>query len=190
MRQAGESAAGAHAANDRVEFVPHLLPYLRRGGLFVRLWVGGVTELVHEEGVGCFPREALGHVTVILRMTFADVGACQHDLGAHGLEVEDLLLAHLVRNDEQQAIALLRGDQRQPQPRVTCGGLDKSAARLDLAVALGSLDEIQADAVLDGATRILVLELEKQLAGTGIEVRDGDERRVADHLQHVAKGLR
>ena len=95
------------------------------------------------------------------------VRARHHDLGPHGLQVKDLLLAHLVGNDEEQPVALLARNQRKPQAGIAGGGLDQRAARLDKAGALGGFDEIEADAVLDRAAGVLVLELEKDAAGPG-----------------------
>jgi len=100
--------------------------------------------------------------------------------------MKDLLLAHLVGNAQQQPIALLRRDQRQAEPGVTGRGLDQRVAFFQQSAALGRLDEIQADAVLDGAAGILVLELQEQLARAGVDTPHRHERRVADHLQHVA----
>ena len=56
----------------------------------------------------------------------------------------------------------------------------------EAAVALGRLDHRERDAILDRAAGILVLELEEQAAGAGIELPHLDHRRVADHFQHVA----
>src|SRR5262249_12135349 len=45
------------------------------------------------------------------------------------------------------------------------------------------LDHLEADAVLDRATGILVLQLQKQSTGAGIEARELDERRVPDQVE-------
>ena len=55
-------------------------------------------------------------------------------------------------------------DQRQPQARVAGGGFDDGRAGADFALALGRFDHRAADAVFDRAARVLVFELEKQLA--------------------------
>src|SRR6185312_9488492 len=79
--------------------------------------------------------------------------------------------------------------QGEPEAGVASGRFDERTARLDLAGALGRLDQVQADSILDRAAGILVLELQEQLARSGIQMRRGHERRVADHLQHVAESL-
>src|SRR5207302_209199 len=59
------------------------------------------------------------------------------------------------------------------------------------ACALAGLNEIQAAAILDRAARILVLELQEQLARPGIHTAHRHQRRVADHLQYTAvSGIR
>ena len=148
--------------------------------------VGGVFELVDEDraGLGC---DALGHILIVFRVTLAHVGAGQDDFCAQGLEVEDLLLRHLVRDDQGQVIALLRGDQRQAQAGVACGCLDQPAARLQAAVLLGGLDHGLADAVLDGAARVLTFELQEKAAGPCIHLPDLDQRGVADRFQNVSE---
>jgi hypothetical protein len=189
-RDTGERAAGADAADDGIEVVIHLLPDFWRRGLLVRAGIGRIAELVDVEGVGRLARETLRQVTIVFRMSLADIRAGQHHLGAHGPEVKDLLLAHLVGNDEEQPITFLRRHQREPEPGVARRCLDQRAAGRQPAVTLGRLDEIEPDAILDRAAGILILELEKKPARAGVEVRDGDHRRMADHLQDVAVGLR
>jgi hypothetical protein len=78
--------------------------------------------------------------------------------------VKDLLLTHLVGDDEQQPIPLLRRYQRQSQAGVAGRGLDERAAGLEGPGTLRGLNEIQTDAILDRAARILVLEFQEQLA--------------------------
>ena len=134
-------------------------------------------------------REPRAEVLVVLRMALPDVRARQHDLRAHRAQVEDLLLAHLVREHQHDAIALLRGDERKPEARVARGRLDDRAAGLQVPAALGLLDHREADAVLDRASRVLELELEEEPAGTGIELAHFQHRRPADHLEHVAEDL-
>ena len=55
-------------------------------------------------------------------------------------------------------------------------------AFLDLLRALRRFDHGKGDAVLDGAARVLVLELEEQAATTGIEALGLDHGCVADEL--------
>src|SRR3546814_1723724 len=90
-REPGDGPAGADAADDGVDFVLHLLPDLRPGGGLMGLRIGGVAELVDEDGAG-LGRDALCHVLVILGVALADVGAGQDHLGAERAQVKDLFL--------------------------------------------------------------------------------------------------
>ena len=182
-------AAGADAADDRVDAVAHLLPDLGRGGHLVRQRVGGVVELVDVERVAAgLAREARGHVLVVLGMALGHVGARGVHLGAQRLQVQHLLRRHLVGHHQHHAVALGARHQRQAQARVAGRRLDHRAARLEPAVALGGLDHRQADAVLDRAAGVLRLQLEEQLAAAGVELRDLDQRRVADEVEHGGAG--
>ncbi len=186
-RQAGDGAAGADAADHGVDLVVELRPDLRAGGPIVSLRVGRVGELVDVEGAG-LGGDALGHVLVVLGMALADVGAGEDHLRAQGLQVEDLLLGHLVRHHDDQPVALLRRHQRQAEAGVAGGRLDDRAARLQAAVGLGRLDHRHADAVLDRSRRVLALELEEQPAGPGVQSLDLHHRGVADGLEDVGEG--
>jgi hypothetical protein len=90
-----------------------------RGGL------SGLPNWLMKNAPGVSLRDARGHVLVVVGMALADVGARQHDLGAHRLEVEDLLAAHLVGHDEDELVALLLRDQRQAEAGVAGGALDQ-----------------------------------------------------------------
>ncbi len=143
-----------------------------------------VAELVDEVGA-LLVGDALAEILVILRVTLADIGARQHDLRAHRAQVEDLLLAHLVGQDEDELVALLRRHQRQADAGVAGRRLDERVAGLDVAALLGLLDHRDADAVLDRAAGIREFELEEQAAGAGVELRDFEHRRAADHVEDV-----
>jgi hypothetical protein len=147
--------------------------------------VGRIAELVDEVGVLHLVGEAPGEVLVILRVALGDVRAGQHHLGAHGLEVGNLLAAHLVRDHQDQAVALLGRHQGEAEPGVARRALDQRRARPDLAGPLRVLDHFQADAVLDRAARILALQLDEKFAGSRVEVIDAHDRRVADQFQDI-----
>ncbi len=85
-------------------------------------------------------------------------------LGAHGLEVQDLLGGHLVRHHQHHPITLGAADQCQAQAGVAGGGFDDGATGSQAAVAFGGVDHGQADAVLDRTAGVLGFELEKQRA--------------------------
>jgi hypothetical protein len=116
--------------------------------------------------------------------------ARENHLGAHRLEVENLLAAHLVGNDEDQLVALGGRDQRQPKAGVARGRFDDDAARAKASLAFSRLDHRQRRTILDRAAGIGALELEKQLARAGVELRDLDHRRIADQRQRAFGRLR
>ncbi len=107
-----QRATAADAGDDRVYTVLHLLPDLGSRGALVRLRIGGIAELVHVERVGRLARQPGGHVLIVLRMAVHDVGARHDDFRAHGPQVKNLLLAHLVGDHQQQAVAFAHGDER------------------------------------------------------------------------------
>ena len=53
----------------------------------------------------------------------------------------------------------------------------------EVAAALGGLDHVQGDAVLDRAARVLALELEVELAGAGVEAAGLDDGGVGDEVE-------
>src|SRR3546814_6204296 len=61
--------------------------------------------------------------------------------------------------------------------------LDQGVAGLDVAALLGGLDHAHADAVLDRTAGVLVLELQVQLAGAGIQAPGLDDGRIADEFE-------
>src|SRR5260221_5099241 len=84
-------------------------------------------------------------------------------------QVEHLLLAHLVRNHEHEAVALPRGHEREAEPGVAGGRLDERRARPDRPALLRRLDHREADAVLDRPARGLALEPDEELPPPPIE---------------------
>src|ERR1044071_4677439 len=103
--------------------------------------------------------------------------------------MKDLLLAHLVRQNQNEPIAFPSGDERERETRIACRRLDESPAGLDLSAVLGGFDHGEADAVLDGAAGGLTLELEPELARTGVDAQDADDRRVPDEREDAARRL-
>ncbi|MNP72228.1 hypothetical protein D3C76_1687350 [compost metagenome] len=88
-------------------------------------------------------------------MALADIGAGDVHLGAHGLEVQDLLGGHLVRHHQHHPVALGPADQGQAKAGIAGGGLDDGATRAQAAIAFGGIDHCQADAVLDRTAGVL-----------------------------------
>ena len=183
LRQPAQRAGRAAADHHGIYLAVHLLQDLRTGAGDVRGRVVGVAELVDEVGAGRLAGDPLGHVLVVLGVALGHVGAGQHHLGAHRLEVEDLLPAHLVRHHQDQPVALLLRDQGQAQAGVAGGALDQDVARADAPVLLGALDHRQADAVLDRAAGVGALELQEQLARSRVEASRANHRGVSDQFE-------
>src|SRR5262249_14892962 len=110
-----------------------------------------------------------------------------------GLEERPAFLAHRVGHGQDQPIALNGGDQRQTDPRVAARRLDDRATRRERALALGGLDHRAADAILDAAARIEILELRPHLRADTFELRharETDDGRRADQIERRARDLR
>jgi hypothetical protein len=74
--------------------------------------------------------------------------------------------------------------QGQSDAGVPGGGLDDGAAGLELPVALGFLDHLRRDAVLDGAAGVHVFQLHEDSGLDALgDVVELDERGVADEIQ-------
>jgi hypothetical protein len=150
----------------------------------VRERIVGVSELVDEVGTAVLG-DGRAEILVVLGMALADVRAGQHDLGAHRTQVEDLLLAHLVGQDEDQLVALLRRHQRETDAGVARRRLDDRVAGRDVAALLGFLDHRDTDTILDGAARIDQLEFQEQAARPGVEAREFEHRGAPDHVENT-----
>ena len=185
---ARQRAPGADAADDGIQAMLHLRPDLGSGPRFVCARVGRIGKLIDIEGAGGFIGDPLRHVLVILGMALADVRARHHDLDAHRAQVKDLLLAHLVGDDEPQPIALVNRRECETEAGVAGGRLDDRSARREFSFLLGGLDHPQRDSILDRATGILRFELRVELATTRVELRQADHRRVADQVEGIGVG--
>ncbi|MNZ71720.1 hypothetical protein D3C78_900860 [compost metagenome] len=115
-------------------------------------------------------------------MTFIHVRPRQHDLRTQRPQMEDFFAAHFVGHHQNQGIAFLRGNQRQPEPGISGGGFNNGTARCEQPFALGFIDHRQRHAVFDGAARILVFEFQKERARTGIQLMQLNHRRAANQF--------
>ena len=91
---------------------------------------------------------------------------------------------HAVGHDQDQPIALDRGDHGEADAGVAAGRLDDGAAGLQAAVGLGRLDHSEADAVLDRAAGVGALALHPHLV-VGEQAGEADVRGVADGGEDV-----
>ncbi|VEU33368.1 unnamed protein product [Pseudo-nitzschia multistriata] len=112
------------------------------------------------------------------------------DLGPE-LSVDDVALVHSgdLRHDDDALVSFCGGHHGQPDPRVSAGGFDDGGlARRDLSAGLGLLDHGEGNTVLDGAARILHLELEQDLVGHHVlreHAVDLYHRCLPDEITHV-----
>src|SRR5205823_7480621 len=112
-----------------------LFPNFRAGGLFMRLGISGIRELVDVDRVRDFSREARGVILIEVGMTFAHVRACEANVRPECVQMRDLLLRHLVGNDEHQTIALHHRYECKAKARVSGGSLNDRSTRWKLARA-------------------------------------------------------
>ena len=188
--KARQRAARTDAAHDSINLPLHLPPDLRRRRGLVGQRVGLVAELVDVEGIVQAGGDFVGQILVVFGMALADIRPRDSHIGAQRPQVQDLLARHLVRNHQDQLIALASRDQSQPQPRVARRRLDDRGARLQPPVALRRLDHRQGDAVLDRAAGVLAFQLHEQPARPGVETGYLNHRRIADQAEHPRPGRR
>ncbi len=177
---------GADGDDEGVDLAFGLLPDLGARRLVVGVGVRHVRVLVGLEAPRNLFRKPRGDRVVALGRVRFDGGRCDHDLGTVGPQHRDLLLAHLVRHDEDAAVALQRGRDRKPDAGVARGRLDDRAPRAKLPFALCRLDHRQSDPVLDRTAGVQVLELRQQ-GGRDLsaEAVESDDRRPTDELEDV-----
>ena len=181
---AGDRPAGADAGDEVGDPARGLAPDLRAGGVVVGLRVGRVAVLVGLEGAGDLLGQAVGDAVVGLRGLGVDVGRRDHDLGAQRAQQVDLLARHLVGHDRDDAVALQPGGDREAGAGVAGGRLDDRPAGAEAAVALGGVDQVDRDPVLDRAAGVEQLELGDELRRqAGADAAEPDERRVADRVE-------
>ena len=147
--------------------------------------VGRVGELLRDEGVRCLLGEFLSLGDGALHALRA---VRQDNLRAVCLEQVAALDAHRLRHCQDGFVAASCCDAGEADARVAGGRLDDRSARLQFAVFLGLLDYGLRDAVLDGASRIEVLELHVDVSLDVIgldEVVGLQERRTADQFRNA-----
>ena len=100
----------------------------------------------------------------------------QHHLGAEEAHQLAPLDREAVGHRHDQRIALRGADHGEPDAGVAAGRLDHGLARLQRAVALGLLDDVERQPVLDRGGRIEELGLHVDRHALGREVVDPDRR--------------
>ena len=114
----------------------------------MRQRIGRVAELIDEKAARGAPRERLGEILIVVRMSFTHVGAGDHDLRAHRPGVQHLLPRHLVRHHEQRAVALAGADQCETEAGIAGGRLDDCAAGPQPPLSFRRLDHAARRSVL------------------------------------------
>ena len=181
---AADRAAGADAGHEVGHRAVGVAPDLGAGGLVVAERAVRVGVLVGLERARDLPGEPVGDAVVGVRVVGGDGGRGHDDLGAVGREHVALVLADLVRQHEDAAVAALLGDQGEADPGVAGGGLDDGAAGLQQPVALGRVDDAGRDAVFRGAARVQVLELDEDRRGDAVgHLVQPDQRGIADQVK-------
>jgi hypothetical protein len=90
------------------------------------------------------------------------------------------LLAHALRHDDADAVALEPADQGDADPGVARGRLADGGVGAELAVPFGALDHGQGDAVLDAAAGVEELRL-----GVDVLVLQAQQGGIPDEVQYV-----
>jgi len=110
---------------------------------------------------------------------------CQYDLGAqeshHLATLDAKALGH--RND--QGVAFLRAHHGEADAGIAAGRLDNCLARLQGAILLRLLDDIERQAVLDRSHRIERLDLDEEIDALGGELVQPYNRRPAYGFEYV-----
>ena len=182
---ARDRAARADGEDERVYLAARLLPELGPGRLVVRLRVGRIRVLVGLERARDLLREAVRDGVVALRGLRRDGRRADDDLRPVGAEQADLLLRHLVRHDEDAAVPLAHGGERQPDAGVAARRLDDRATLAERAGPLRGLDHAEADPVLDATARVQVLELRQDgRVDSSRHPIEPDEGRAAHEVEH------
>ena len=184
-RRPRDRPAGADGEDDRVDLAAGLLPELRPGRLVVRLRIRLVRVLIGLERARDLLGQPVGDRVVRLRRLRRHRGRADDHLGAVPAQERALLLGDLVGHDEDAAVALDRGGDRQADARVPARWLDDRAPGPELPLPLGRLDHADPDAVLHAPAGIHVLELgEERRADVRADPLQAHERRPAHQVEH------
>ena len=183
---AGDGAAGAHAADEVGDFSFGVLPDFRAGGAIVRFRIHRVGVLIGIKGIGNFAREFCGDGIVAARIFGLDGGGADDHFGAESFQQINFFARLLVGDGEDDFVAAHAGDERESQAGVTGGAFDDGAAGLEFAGAFGFFDHGDADAVFHRAAGIHVIGFDPDFGG-GIfrQAVQADDGSVADGFEDV-----
>ena len=149
-----------------------------------------IVKLVRQDGAGSLFGNLLSLHYVIIGMVRGDCRRRDHHLGAKRLQQSNLLLRHFVGHSKDAAIALQCGGDCQTDSGVSAGAFHDGAARPQLALALGLLDDGQPDPILYRTARIDILRLAiDRRSESGSHPGQADEWSPTNGLQNRVIGL-
>ena len=184
LSNAGNRAPGADARDEEINLAFHVVPDFFGGGLAMNFRIGGVFELLRNDGARRRRRNLIrlgdGALHALRRRR-------QHEFGAEQGQHLAPLDRHGFGHHEDELIAARGGDKGQREPRVAGGRLHQNAAPgADLAFALQRLDHRQANAILNAGKRIEKFELGEEIGFDAFFRRNSakpDDRRIANGLR-------
>ena len=133
--------------------------------------------LIGIKSIRGFIRNASGNTIIGARIFRLNIGWTNNHFGANGAQGPNLFIRHFVRHNKNAFITTDCGDKSQTHTRISAGGFDNSAARLDGAIFLCIINNIDADSVLHGAAGVQIFAFDVDLrfgvAAHGIELDHG-----------------
>jgi hypothetical protein len=177
---AGEKSTAPLRIHERPDGAPRLFPHLRAGGRHVRSDIVRVVKLAGHPvaaggGISDLVEPLQREIDVALATGSEDEAG---PVGAHDLLA---FLAHALRHDDGAGVALDRGDPRAGDSGVTRRALEHLDALPEVPPALGRLEHVEIDAVLEAAGGPIPFDLDVNgWPDPGGDAVEPDERRVPD----------
>ena len=188
LADASDGSAGADSGNQNVNAPVSVVPNLGAGGFEMNLGIRRIVELLQHVAVGIAGENFF---RLENRARHATRAGREHDLRAEGEQQHATLQAHGVGHDQNQLVALHRGDERQSDSGVAAGRFDQHRfAGMNFAGALRFVNHAHADAVFHAGQRILALQLRHDFRDAALgDFVQPHQRRVADQLRNVFRDL-
>ena len=180
-----EGATGADASHEDVDTAIGVGPYLLAGGEGVDGRIGGVLELLQDDGSGDAVAKLFG-LADGSGHAFAARG--EDDLGAIGGSELLTLKAHGVGHGEDDMVATDGTDKTETDTGVATGGFDDGATGSKQSTSLSVVDHAEGYTVFATASRVegfyFCYDLGKKAAVGGVLAK-GDQRSVADKGEYA-----